>query len=83
MLLRDNKGCFKCRHTFAGHCTFEGKCEAPTGTNYIPVTQAMIDVAKKTHHICPNTHVTATSITQSEPTLSSIPEIHPNTFKNT
>ena len=70
-LLRDNKGCFKCRRAF------EGKCEAPTGTNYTPVTQATIDVAKKTRHAHPNAHVAATSIAQSEPTLSSIPEIHP------
>ena len=71
-LLRDNKHCFKCCRTF------EGKCEALTGTNYIPVTQATIDAAKKTRHVRPNTHVATTSITQSEPTLS-IPEIHPVT----
>ena len=76
-LLRDNEGCFKCHCAFAGHRAFEGKCEALTGTNYTPVTQATIDVAKKTHHVRPNAHVTATSIAQSEPTLSSIPEIHP------
>ena len=34
-------------------------------------------MAKKTRRARPNAHVAATSIAQSEPTLSSIPEIHP------
>ena len=44
------------------------------GNNYIPVTQATIDAAKKTHHNCPNNHVAAVSITQNEPPFSSAPE---------
>ena len=78
-LLRDNEGCFKCCHTFTGHRAFEGKCEAPTGTNYIPVTQATIDAAKKAHHVWLNVHVAATSITQNELTLPLVPEVHPVT----
>ena len=76
-LLRENKGCFKCHHTFAGHRAFEGKCEAPTGINYILVTQAMIDMAKKTCCIWLNVSITATSIIQNELTQSSVPEVHP------
>ena len=70
-LLRDNKSCFKCHHPFAGHCTFKGKCDALNGNNYLPVTQATINAAKKAHHICLNNHVAAISITQNEPLSSS------------
>lgn len=46
-LLRDNEGCFKCCHAFAGLHAFEGKCEAPNRNNYLLITQATIDVAKR------------------------------------
>ena len=53
----------------------------PTGNNYIPVTQAMIDAAKKANHNHPNVHVTAILIIQNEAEPSLTPElsVHPVT----
>ena len=32
---RDNEGCFKCCHAFAGHHAFKGKCEVQSGNGYV------------------------------------------------
>ena len=61
-LLIDNEGCFKCHCVFAGHHAFEGKCKAPNGHNYIPITQTVIDAVKKAHCSCPANHVATIAV---------------------
>ena len=48
-LLLNNHGCLKCRKPYVFHTKNDGKCDFPKGSGYKPVTQNVVDAARREH----------------------------------
>ena len=81
-LLVTNSGCTRCRKPFVFHMKFDNlpkeKCDFPKGTNYKPVTQAVVDSARRAHESSKSKKaVAAVTPASSSTNASAGPSSHP------
>ena len=81
-LLVANSGCTRCRKPFVFHTKFDNlpkeKCDFPKGTNYKPVTQAVVDSARRAHESSKSKKaVAAVTPASSSTNASAGPSSHP------
>ena len=48
-LLLNNHGCLKCHKPYVFHTKNDNKCDFPKGSGYKPVTQTVVNIARREH----------------------------------